>query len=543
MNKFLLLFFSFILVSCVGTKTIEPQRDFDYSQEDIRQNSLKEIDKTLDKIEESLLKVYLLKEAVTKDDSDYDTILSKYEEIVTTVNKRIDESLENKDYLAVLRLCTSLKSLNIPLSNEEGYNLAIEKFNLVQDINSIIENQKLSSFINGTVTIWIDKGYKIEGGLGYADGVIGSGFFIDPKGYIITNYHVIESEVNPAYEGFSKLYIKLASDSETKIPAKVIGYDKELDLALIKVEINAPYVFSLGTSIDLDIGDKIFAIGSPVGLERTITSGIISADKRQVFSVGTVLQLDAAVNGGNSGGPIINDKGIVQGIVFAGIQSYQGLNFAIPVEYLKTILSRLYNGGEVKHVWTGFYGKTYKEYPSDEKGIGVEVLYVMSGSNANISGLQEHDIVTSVNNIQVSSIEELQNAYLTLFDTTVYRVKILRGNEEKELPILFDSRPEYPGKLMYERELFGTACLPLFGMRLVNSSTYDKRKYYVDNVIKGSIADENGFSQYDAITIVRTYLDEKKGVFYSEVHTKKSKKGYLDINLVLGTSLDSPYFF
>jgi S1-C subfamily serine protease len=152
---------------------------------------------------------------------------------------------------------------------------------------------------------------------------------------IATNYHVIESEVDPEYEGYSRLYIKTSEDSETKIPAKVVGYDSVMDLALLKTEITPKYVFQLGSSENLEIGDQIYAIGSPLGLEKTITSGIISTTDRKITTMGTVMQIDASVNAGNSGGPAVSKEGLVQGVVFAGIEGSQGLNFAIPVEYLK----------------------------------------------------------------------------------------------------------------------------------------------------------------------------------------------------------------
>ena len=197
------------------------------------------------------------------------------------------------------------------------------------------ENPSVSKMISGTVTVWVDKGIKIEKGLGYADISIGSGFFIDNRGYIVTNYHVIESEVNPEYEGYSRLYIKTSKDSETKVPAKVVGYDSVMDLALLKTEITPDFVFQLGSSGNLEVGDQIYAIGSPLGLEKTITSGIISTTDRKITTMGTVMQIDASVNAGNSGGPAVSKEGLVQGVVFAGIEGSQGLNFAIPVEYLK----------------------------------------------------------------------------------------------------------------------------------------------------------------------------------------------------------------
>ena len=174
-----------------------------------------------------------------------------------------------------------------------------------------VSNASVSDMIKGTVTVFVDKGIKIQRGIGYADAVLGSGFFISKDGYIVTNHHVIADMVDKKYEGFSRLYIKLAEDPDTRVPAKVVGYDKTLDLALLKTEIDAPYVFALGSSSDLSVGDKVYAIGSPLGLEKTLTSGIISSTDRQLFTAGTVFQVDAAINSGNSGGPLIDEKGRV----------------------------------------------------------------------------------------------------------------------------------------------------------------------------------------------------------------------------------------
>ena len=183
-----------------------------------------------------------------------------------------------------------------------------------------------------------DKGLKVQYGNGISDIVIGSGFFIDERGYIVTNYHVIESEVDPEYEGYSRLYIKTSKDSETKVPAKVIGYDSVMDLALLKTEITPDFVFQLGSSENLEIGDQIYAIGSPLGLEKTITSGIISTTDRKITTLGTVMQLDASVNAGNSGGPAVSKEGLVQGVVFAGITGYLKLSILV---LLATLLFQL----------------------------------------------------------------------------------------------------------------------------------------------------------------------------------------------------------
>ena len=153
--------------------------------------------------------------------------------------------------------------------------------------------------ISGTVTILVDRGIKVEKGVGFPDRVIGSGFFIDKRGYILTNHHVIESEVDPKYKGYSRLFIRLSeSPAGERIPAKVVGYDKAFDLALIKTEITPEYVFGGWSGQTLTPGDRIFAIGSPAGLEKTITSGIISAMGRRLLQVGDSMQVDVPLNPG-----------------------------------------------------------------------------------------------------------------------------------------------------------------------------------------------------------------------------------------------------
>ncbi|MDR2608618.1 MAG: S1C family serine protease, partial [Treponema sp.] len=131
--------------------------------------------------------------------------------------------------------------------------------------------------IKGVATILIDRGMRIERGRGVPDRMLGSAFFVDASGLLITNYHVIESEVDPSYEGISRMYIRMGDASSPRIPAKVIGWDKAMDLALIKADLKPEYVFSVVDRITPVVGETIYAIGSPVGLEKTVTQGIVSA--------------------------------------------------------------------------------------------------------------------------------------------------------------------------------------------------------------------------------------------------------------------------
>ena len=405
--------------------------------------------------------------------------------------------------------------------------------------------KKALDWIDGTVTIWVDKGVRVEKGIGYADRVIGSGFFIDKNGYIITNHHVIESEVSSEYEGYSRLYIKLAEDSETRIPAKVIGWDPVLDLSLLKTEVTPPYVFDLGSSANLEPGDQIYAIGSPVGLEKTLTSGIVSSTDRSIGMSINVIQIDAAVNSGNSGGPLIDKNGTVQAVVFAGLIQYEGLNFAIPIEYLKNELPALYAGGEIKHPWFGVYGHTEKYYPSDKKGMGVVINYVMPGSFASLAGLKTGNIITKVEDTRVTNASELTDVLMSLGTDVICRVSYLENKEsgeEKDVLLYLEQRPENPGYKIYCNDSIERVFLPVFGMDISRTSSYSK-KGIITSVLKGSIADESGFSENDPIQIIRTRLLEKNSVLYAEVYTKKRKNGYLDVNIGIAAPLDSPGYF
>ena len=454
----------------------------------------------------------------------------------------LQQAIEKKDFFSAVKYYVSLESVKYKNLDKINYTKKQLYENYLKDIPGLVVDKKLlpktvADCINATVTIWVDKGIRIENGAGYADRVIGSGFFIDKRGYIVTNHHVISDLVDPKHESYTRLYIKLARDSETRIPAKVVGYDSLLDLALIKAEVEPPFILELGSSSDLQIGDKVSAIGTPLGLHGTITSGIVSAVDRKLFTTGNVLQIDAAVNSGNSGGPCIDANMKVQAIVFAGIMQYQGLNFAIPVEYLKILIPRLYYGGEITHPFVGAYGKSFKDK-------GVEVLWVQNSSPAKYAGLKEGCIITKINGIKINSINDLHFTQMSLLSKSIIEYTIIdESGTEKEILVLSDVRKEYPGYDFYKKSSVANSIYPLFGMKLKNVSSFFGNKYIVDSVVKGSIADESGFSELDPVKIYRTYLSPDEDILFAEIYSKKKSNGYLDVSLVLATPLDSENFF
>ncbi len=531
-----LVFIFIVFLSCSSVRDPENvYSEIDYTQEDARNEERKRILDLLEKNRvQALWRAYLLK--------DSETISQCEEKILEEYN----EAVEKEDWFNALRIAKSLETISSPalskISKSPSELASLSKKN-VPGLNGEKSNaaKKVSSYINGTVTIWVDKGIKVERGMGFADRVIGSGFFISKDGYIVTNHHVISDLVDKKSESFSRLYIKLAEDSDTRIPAKVIGYDPEVDLALIKTEVDAPYVFTLGSSSDLDAGDKIYAIGSPVGLERTLTSGIVSATDRKLFTLGSVMQIDAAVNQGNSGGPCIDANGNVQAIVFAGMLQFEGLNFAIPVEYLKSLLPALYAGGKVLHPWLGCYGHTKKELGKDA---GLEVQYVFPGASASRAKIVPGDLICEVDGQKVSTLEDMQNILMKNAAKSIIRVKYRRGEEQfLESDVYLGTRPENPGYNIYKGDIIAKSFLPIFGMQLVHVSTSNSRKYSIEQILKGSVADESGFSENDPVEIRNIKLLEDNSVIYAEIYAKNRKKGYLDGVMAIGSQLDSPYYF
>ena len=501
-----------------------------YSDEDIVQNEIQRINEFMENEPlRALWRAHLLgRPEVTE---------SCFSKVVELYNSAVEE----KNYLDAKRYYKSLMAVNPQWKASE--NLAqLEKLAAKhRGGQNKKAPSKISECMKAAVTVWVDRGVTVKNGAGYADVIIGSGFFIDERGYIVTNHHVIDSMVNPKYEGYARLYIKLPEDNLTKIPAKVVGYDSLLDLALLKVEIEPEFVLNLGSSSDLEIGDKISAIGTPVGLEGTLTSGIISSFDRKLLALGNVFQIDAAVNSGNSGGPLIDKNLKVQAIVYAGILQLQGLNFAIPVEYLKQELPYLYGRGEIVHSWIGCFGNTKRE---GTKKTGLEVQYVLSGGSAFLSGLTAGDVITSLDGKTVSSLDDFNFMMMALETETIVECKYISADgQEKSCLVYLDKRPENPSVTVYQSDLITSSFVPLFGMKLIPSSTTNRKSYTIEKIIPGSSADDMSFSENDTVTIADVTVNEKNKIIITTLSTRRKKKAFLDVVMSLGTSFDSPYYF
>ncbi|TVQ36886.1 MAG: PDZ domain-containing protein [Spirochaetaceae bacterium] len=393
-----------------------------------------------------------------------------------------------------------------------------------------------TQLIDGTVTVWVNKGVRLERGVGIPDRVIGSGFFIDKRGYLITNYHVIKSEVDPTYRGYSRLYVRLPGAQDRRIPARVVGYDRIFDIALLKVEIDPSYIFSFTEIRTLEPGASIYAIGSPGGLENSITSGIISATGRRFLQMGDAMQVDVPVNPGNSGGPVVNSDGDLVGVVFAGIPQFQGVNFAIPSYWINHFLPRLYEPGEVKHPWLGVA-------VHENSGRRLEVVYVSPRSPADIAGLQAGDILTDIAGWTPSRIGDAQTVLLDLIPGELISVSWTRDDDEMSGYIAVAERPYSPVEEVLDRVSAEELFPPLFGMDTDNISTNRwQRNYVVTRVYSGSIADETGLSERDPFSLQNWRVDLDRRIAVLQIIIRQRKAGFLESGLQLATFLDLDNF-
>lgn len=401
-----------------------------------------------------------------------------------------------------------------------------------EEIKKVINKvYNTTEMISGTVTIWVDRGIKIEGGLGYPDRVIGSGFYIDPRGYLLTNYHVISSEVDKSYEGYSRLYIKY-DENENKIPAKVIGWDKTLDVALLKVDYLPEYFFNFFEQGVYSPGEKIYAIGSPGGLGKTITSGIISISKnRRIVPIGDTIQVDVPINSGNSGGPIIDEKNNLIGMVFAGIEQFEGVNFVIPARWIINILPELYTGGKNPQTWLGLTAEMIKG--------NLTISYICPQTSIFETKIKAGDIIKKIDNVMVSDITNAQEIVQSKLPGSIIKLTIERENELFETYVLAEKRNDLPmkeaAKLDTKKKLFA----PFFGM-IIKEAEEEKfiKQYIIKEVFQGSIADETGLSVNDPFTIVFWNLDDKNDVIFSGIKIKKRKAGFLETTIQLGSYID-----
>jgi S1-C subfamily serine protease len=291
----------------------------------------------------------------------------------------------------------------------------------------------------------------------------GSGILIDTEGHIVTNNHVVE--------GADKVEVKLGSSDRT-YTAEVVGTDPATDVALLKVNAaeDSLHPLALGDSSKVEVGEPVVAIGNPFGLDRTVTSGIVSAIQRQIqapngFSISHVIQTDAAINPGNSGGPLIDGEGRVIGInsqiqTGGGGDGNVGIGFAVPINTAREVVTQIEEHGEVKHAYLGISGgsitpalanalklpekqgvlvnEVVKGGPADEAGIkGGDTSATIEGASFRLGG----DVITAVNGKKIEGMEEVINAVNAAKPGEKMELTVDREGKPKAITVTLGVRP------------------------------------------------------------------------------------------------------
>jgi S1-C subfamily serine protease len=258
----------------------------------------------------------------------------------------------------------------------------------------------------------------------------GSGIIFTPDGYILTNSHVVD--------GANRISVTLADGKD--LVGQLVGEDPATDVAVIRVTAPNGDKFpaaQLGDSNNLQVGQLVVAIGSPAGLQGTVTTGIISALHRTLPGYGRrliedIIQTDAAVNPGNSGGPLVNSIGEVVGINVAILQGASGLSFAIPINTVKWVAAQLMRDGEVRRAILGIAGQegvlvqSLRRTLHLEKETAVEVVQVVNGGPADRAGIGPGDVIFRLDSTTVATVEDLRRYLERLADNTAVKVALIR---------------------------------------------------------------------------------------------------------------------
>jgi S1-C subfamily serine protease len=295
----------------------------------------------------------------------------------------------------------------------------------------------------------------------------GSGFLIDTEGHVITNSHVVA--------GADRVEVTLGSD-DASYEAEVVGADPATDVALLKVDAPADslHPLALGDSSQVEVGDPVVAIGNPFGLDRTVTSGIVSALQRQIqapngFSISHVIQTDAAINPGNSGGPLIDASGSVIGIntqiQTGGSSGNVGIGFAVPINTARDVVRQLQEDGEVKHAFLGISGgsitpdlartlrlpveegvlvdEVVQGGPADEAGVqGGDTSATIEGASIRLGG----DVITAIDGREVAGMDDVINAVNTASPGDEMVLTIDRDGETRKVTVTLGVRPDSASK-------------------------------------------------------------------------------------------------
>jgi serine protease Do len=363
---------------------------------------------------------------------------------------------------------------------------------------------------------------------------LGSGFIVDPKGYILTNDHVVD--------GADEIYVKLSTDPDTSDlgrKARVIGVDKATDLAVIKIDTDKPLpTVKLGNSDNAEVGEWVIAIGSPFALSKTVTAGIISAKNRTIEPGASgqfqhFIQTDAAINPGNSGGPLVNMNGEVIGVntaIFTQSSGYQGIGFAMPSNTVAQVYNDLISPSH--KVVRGSIGISFREGLSSSVGRvygfnhGVMVQEVKPGGPADKAGIKIRDIIVSIDGREIKNGDDLVADIASRRPGTTIRLGFVRDGKQETATVVVGDRDKIFADQLGENSQSpsdnGVSSEAKLGItvREVSPQMADKMGtggMLILSVRPGSFADQQGLAPGLAITRINKQPTATKSQFDSVV--------------------------
>jgi serine protease Do len=265
----------------------------------------------------------------------------------------------------------------------------------------------------------------------------GSGFIIDPTGFVVTNNHVIGNATR----------VVVSLQDGTELPARVVGSDELTDLALLRIEARGALVaVPWGASSAARVGSWVLAAGNPFGLGGTVTSGIVSARGREIGAgpFDDFIQTDAAINPGNSGGPLFNAAGEVIGIntaIYSPSGASAGIGFASPSDLARPVITQLLRDGRVERGWLGVSVQDLVAEQAGARRRGVLIAGVERPSPAGQAGLRQGDVVLAINGNRVETSRALVRAVAGAAPGETVRLTVLRDGQEREMPVQVGRRP------------------------------------------------------------------------------------------------------
>lgn len=365
----------------------------------------------------------------------YEKKESKFKYIMCTVLLMIIASVSTL-FLYKMYLNINVENDQTPnVSDNTAIRLAANSEEKTEDITETLE--KVTKCVVGISKIK-NKGDSILETTATEDLKLGTGIIISENGYIITNWHLAGNK-------YSSCYVTM--EDGTVYNGNTIWADSDLDLAIVKISANNLKYLQLGDSDNIKIGETVYAIGNPIGIEfqRTVTKGIISGlnrtikieeEKNSSYMEG-LIQTDASINQGNSGGPLINTKGEVIGINSVKIETAEGIGFAVPINIIKPVVESLANGGEFEEAYLGIfaYDKEVIKYLNNDVTFneGIYVVKIAKDGPAAKTNLKTGDVITKIDGNSINRMSELR--------TYIYRKKpgekitLTISRNSKELPI------------------------------------------------------------------------------------------------------------